>query len=132
MFCEGVDLTILRWSYNSTNKDITFFHPDDQAETITSMLAPFIESVELSKVTQSPQRNLGKFSSILTLNISQLEKQHITEITCGDPETSHNIPINVRLRQQLLPETPRLMNTAYEYPELTVSWEVPVTCVIHV
>ncbi len=123
LFCEGVDLTFLRWSYNSTNENIVYFLPDDQVGTITLMPAPFIESVELINVSQSAQQDFANFSSILTLNISQLEKQHITEITCGDPKTSHSIPINVRLRQQLLPEIPRLINTTYEYSELTVSWE---------
>ncbi len=84
-------------------------------------------SAELRKVSQSDQANLGNFSSILTLNISQLEQQHITELRCGDPDTFEIIPVNVQIRQRSPPESPRIIDTIYKSTELAFSWDPWVT-----
>ena len=106
LFCEGVDLTSLRWSYNVTKEEIHSFYPDSMISTQTVSNPAFI-SVELSSVLQSDQRNFGNFSSTLTLNISELEEQHINEIRCGNPVTHQTITIDVQVRQQALSEDPQ-------------------------
>ncbi len=125
LFCEGVDLTHLRWSYNSTDQEIVFLELDDETRTINlSSSSPFI-SVELSSVSQSAELAFGNLSSILTLNISQLEQQHITEIRCGDTATFDTVPVNVQLRQQSPPESPQLINISFSKIKLIVLWEPP-------
>ena len=123
LFCEGVDFTNLRWSYNSTDQEIVFFELDDETRTINlSSSSPFI-SVELSSVSQSAElATFGNFSSILSLNISQLEQQQITNITCGDPVTFDTVPVNVQLRQQSPPES---LNISFSKLKLIVLWEPP-------
>ncbi|XP_064390810.1 uncharacterized protein LOC135338655 [Halichondria panicea] len=130
LFCEGVDLTSLRWSYNVTKEEIHSFYPDSMISTQTVSNPAFI-SVELSSVLQSDQRNFGNFSSTLTLNISELEEQHINEIRCGDPVTHQTITIDVQVRQQALSEDPQQINIVKSFKSsasvmLTVSWEPPV------
>ena len=131
LFCEGVDLTSLRWSYNVTKEEIHSFYPDSMISTQTVSNPAFI-SVELSSVLQSDQRNFGNFSSTLTLNISELEEQHINEIRCGDPVTHQTITIDVQVRQQALSEDPQQINIVKSFKSsasvmLTVSWEPPVS-----
>ncbi len=123
LFCEGVDLTNLRWSYNSTDQEIVFFETDDETRTIyLSSTSPFI-SVELRSVSQRGQAIFGNFSSILTLNISQLEQQHITELRCGDPVTFKIVSVNIQLRQQSPPESPQLINVSFSRIRILVLWE---------
>ncbi len=104
LFCEGVHLTTLRWSYNSTNKEIHSFYPDGVISTQIVSNPAFI-SVELRAVSQNGADPIyGNFSSALTLNISQIEDQHINEIRCGDPATYQMIAIDVQVRQQSQPK----------------------------
>ncbi len=129
LFCEGVDLTSLRWSYNSTDQEIVFLELDDKTRTIyLSSSSPFI-SVELRSVSQSAELvTFGNFSSILTLNISQLEEQHITELRCGNPVTFEIVSVNVQLKQQLPPESkfiPQIINVSFSKIKLIVLWEPP-------
>ena len=65
LFCEGVHLTSLRWSYNTTNEEIHSFHPDSVISTQTVPNPAFI-SVDLRAVLQSVEPNFGNFSSTLT------------------------------------------------------------------
>ncbi len=92
--------------------------------------APAFISAELRHVSQSDQENLGNFSSTLTLNVSQLEQQHITQLRCGDPVTFETVPVNVQLRQESPPENPRLIDTAYKSTELIISWNPSVIYII--
>ncbi len=131
LFCEGVHLTSLRWSYNTTNEEIYSFHPDSVISTQTVPNPAFI-SVDLRAVFQSVEPNFGNFSSTLTLDISQLEEQHINEIRCGDPVTHQTITIDVQIRQQALSEYPQQINIVKSFKSstsimLTISWEPPVS-----
>ena len=110
LFCEGVQLTTLRWSYNVTNKEIHSFYPDSVTSTQIELNSAFI-SVALRAVSQNGANPIyGNFSSTLTLDISQIVDQHINEIRCGDPANYQMIPIDIQIRQQSQPKDPQQFN----------------------
>ena len=78
LFCEGVDLTTFGWIYNGNINIGYLYHPDDSINTPSSTSNPAFVSVQLTAVSQSLLNPVfGNFSSILTVDLSQLEQQNI-------------------------------------------------------
>ena len=127
LFCKGVDLVSLRWNFNTTNIEIDSFYPDDEVVTRTSSNVAFL-FIELTSVSQSSNPIFGNFTSILTVDLSQLEQQHITVIRCGDPGTFQELPVGVQISQLSFPQEPQMVNIhasfeSSEFVVLAVSWE---------
>ena len=96
LFCEGVDLSILRWRYNGNIDLITFFADATvpSVETITS--SPAFISASLTNVApNSGNPDFSNFSSELTVDISKLESESVNSIVCGDPSSFTSEPVDI-------------------------------------
>ena len=109
LFCEGVDLTTFRWVYNGNIIIGDFYESDDPPSTSTNTSNPAFVSVQLTTVSQnSLNPAFGNFSSILTVNLSQLEEQNIMSISCGDPVIIGTVPVDVHIIHDTVPDDPQL------------------------
>lgn len=103
LFCEATGLSILRWRFNGDENIATFFSDSE----ITNLKVPYHPAfvlVELTNIVQSSEGTSNNFSSILTVDLSQLEKQNVTNITCGDSINSETIHTNVTIITQFFPD----------------------------
>ena len=86
LFCEGVELTSFGWRrYNNNGfKDIiNRVHPDDASITSpTYPTNPAFVSVSITKVYNNKTR--ANFSSVLTVDLLEINKQIVKNISCGD------------------------------------------------
>ena len=115
MFCEGVDITLLRWRYNE-NMDTIAYYPDGTRTTQPTESAFF--SVQLWMVEQDPNNpNMGTFFSSLTVNISQLQSNNIGEISCGAPGILQVEPVNVSIIEPGIPSTPMITMVTATYQD---------------
>ena len=102
LFCEGVDLTTFTWMYNG-DINIHSYHPDSSITAPTSTSNPAFVSVQLTAVSQSSQIIFANYTSILTVDLSQLEQQNIMSISCGDPAIRRTVPVDVHIVQDTVP-----------------------------
>ena len=141
LFCEGVELTTLTWMYNG-DIDIEDYSPDDSITTPTNTFNPAFVSVQLTAVSQNLLSPVfGNFSSILTVDLSQLEQQNILSISCGDPAIRGTVSVDVHIVQDTVPADPQLhtlsvqLVTTLEFDmtvfAVSISWMKlqPVRCV---
>ena len=132
LFCEGVDLTSLRWRYNGDMNIISYF--SDGLNMSTPQL--LITTVQLIAVEQNQNnRNLANFSSILTVNLSQLQSQNVTEISCGDPRKSKVEPVDVSIIEPGIPNTPTIttVTVGYQSRQLSsveITWKKSVSAIL--
>ena len=105
-----MDLTLLRWKYNKNNNIGDFYQSDASIDTPKNTSNPAFVSVQLTAVSQNPvDPVLGNFSSILTVDLTQLEQQNILNISCGDPGERRTIPVAVQTLQHTIPGDPELV-----------------------
>ncbi len=97
LFCEGVDLEYLRWTYNATMLiDVpviqsTFPSDADRSPFVDSDVVfknPAFLTVEIVLVSVKSNKTINgisvaNFSTKLTVDLAQLAQQNITSITCG-------------------------------------------------
>ena len=112
LFCEGVDLTTFTWMYNGDIDIADSYHPDSSITIPTNTLNPAFVSVQLTAVSQSSLIIFANFSSILTVDLSQLEQQNIISISCGDPGTRGTIPVGIHIVQDTLPSEPQIIEVS--------------------
>ena len=137
LFCEGVDLTTFRWMYNGNTNIGDFYDTDDSITTPSSTSNPAFVSVQLTAVSQSLLNPVfGNFSSVLTVDLSQLEQQNIKNISCGSPGTRETVPVDVHIAQETAPADPQFSTLSVTILDLktftvSVSWMElqPVRCV---
>ena len=85
LFCEGVDQSLLDWTYN-TGLHIARVQTDH--EVTSSPISPgptnpaFI-SVYVTNISFDSRTLLANFSSVLTVDLLELNKQNIRNISCG-------------------------------------------------
>ena len=135
LFCEGVDLTSLRWRYNGNMPVISYF-PDGTSTNQLDQTIYFI--IEIKAVKQNPNDlNLANFSSCLTVNLSELQSNNITEISCGNPGLSQIEPVNVSIIEPSIPNSPTIARVTTEYQSgeldtLEIEWAKSVSaCDMH-
>ncbi|XP_064406580.1 uncharacterized protein LOC135351494 isoform X2 [Halichondria panicea] len=125
LFCKGVDLSILRWRYNGGNE---IYSSTTDLPMISILSSPAFVSVELINVTQTPNDpRFGQFTSVLIVDIAQLQAQNIASINCGDPLTIDSKPVNVITLQPSVPTSPTITAVTATYKfgllmTLEVSW----------
>ena len=122
LFCEGVNLTTLTWIYNGNIEIADTYFSDDPINTQKTTSNPAFLSVQLIAVSQSTTI-FANFSSILTVNLSQLEQQGIRNISCGDPSTMETVPVGVRILRESVPSDPQFDNVTLLEDQLIISWE---------
>ena len=123
LFCEGVDLTTFTWMYNGDIDIADSYHPDSSITIPTNTLNPAFVSIQLTAVSQSPLIIFGNFSSILTVDLSQLEQQNIMSISCGDPRIKRTIPVDVHIVQDTVPADPQIIEASV-YDQLVSRLEI--------
>ncbi len=105
LFCEGVDLTQLRWRYNGANRVYSFMTTDLPMSAVPSN--PAFVHVQLINVTQTPSDpRFAQFISVLTVDITQLHSQNIASISCGDSGTIATEQVSVIPQQPSVPNSP--------------------------
>ena len=110
LFCEGVDLSTLRWRVNETDLTGLVFFPDDNVGTVRTSSNTAILSAELRAVSPSlNDSRFGNFFSILTVNLSELEYQNIVSISCSAPGIGKTVPVDVHITQQTVPGDTQLI-----------------------
>ena len=112
LFCEGVDLTTFTWMYNGDIDIVDSYHPDSPITIPTNTSNPAFVSVQLTAVSQNSLIIYGNFSSILTVDLSQLEQQNIVSISCGDPVIRGTVPVNVHIIQATVPADPQIIEVS--------------------
>ena len=136
LFCEGIGLTALSWMYNDSVEIGNPYSPDDPVSIST--LAFF--TIQLKSVSQSSaDRRFANFSSILTVNLFQLEQHNIMSISCGDPLTRESVPINVKIIAETVPAIPKItkvnVTESLDMATIMAQWKIEVSlhsfCVVH-
>ena len=85
LFCEGVDLATLGWTYNKENVIYRIVADDQVTSSPIYLSNPVFVSVSITSVSRtSGRRSRANFSSVLTVDLLELNKQNIKNITCGD------------------------------------------------
>ncbi|XP_064406511.1 uncharacterized protein LOC135351421 isoform X5 [Halichondria panicea] len=126
LFCKGVDLSILRWRYNGGTGIYSFSTTD--LPMISILSSPAFMSVELTNVTQTPNDpRFAQFTSVLIVDIAQLQAQNVASINCGDPGTIATEPVNVIILKPSVPNNPVITAVTATYKfgllmTLEVSW----------
>lgn len=101
LICEGIDLEQLQWSYTPANSYnfservklgepfLADDPPQDFASTLRDNNNLAFLTVQLITVSRHYESNTtANFSSILTVDLLELEKQGISSISCGDVGTN--------------------------------------------
>ncbi len=106
LFCEGVNLVHLRWIYNGNNYIYSFLSDSDISPTpIPLSFHPAFLSVQLTDVSsQFIAREQTNFSSVLTVDVEQLQTQGIIDISCGDVITFETIQVDPIIIQETTPK----------------------------
>ncbi len=134
LFCEGIDLSFMRWRYNGVS-DIYSFRTTDQPMGLELSNSAFVH-VELINVTQTPNdARFARFTSVLIVDIAQLEVQNVFNINCGDPGTIATEPVDVITLQLSVPSSPVISAVTATYKSgllmtLNVSWMDLVSIII--
>ena len=128
LFCEGVELTTLRWNYNRENYLIGSFYPDSNSPSSeTPSNAAFVD-LRLTKVINTTiSQDFANFSSVLTVDLVQLQQQNISSIVCGDPGAMAVTPVGVQVLQPSIPRRPNVTTVTATYQsgilnQIKVTW----------
>ena len=117
-------LVSLRWRYNHGVNEIDSFDTND-IPMITTPSNPAFLSIELTEVTQLSDMRFANFTSILTVDMMQLQEQNVHDINCGDPANTDIVPVDL---QPYVPERPYIDAVIAYYQSgllyrIMVSWE---------
>ena len=85
LFCEGVDLTTFGWTYNGDKPIADRIEPDYQ---VTSSPVypknPAFVSVNITNASLDEKTSRANFSSTLVVDLLELNRQRVRNITCGE------------------------------------------------
>ena len=95
LFCEGVELYLMRWTYNAGNF-IEGIEIDYMVPSSIYPQNPAFITVDITNVSVDNKTHSASFSSVLTVDLLELRKQEIQNVTCGDLTTSDTLQVNVR------------------------------------
>ena len=96
LFCEGVELTFLGWTYNEGIDIIDRVGPDHPVTSTPIIPAnPAFVSVRITNVSFDSRIRRANFSSVLIVDLLELNKQNIKNISCGDllEEDTHLVDV---------------------------------------
>ncbi len=121
LFCEGVDLVHLRWTHNENNLIYDFQTDSETSSDPIPLLRPEFLSVQLRAVSQS------LLSSVLTVDVEQLQLQGVTSISCGDVATIRTIQVDPIIIHETTPDSPKVSSISARYHSgllnsLQISW----------
>ena len=99
LFCEGVNLITLGWTCNEgnlifrvENDHMVGPHPLDKDNP--AFVSVYVTNISVENYTQT--NSPGNFSSVLTVDPLELNKQNIRSITCGDISEKVTLEVNIK------------------------------------
>ena len=92
-----MDLTTFGWTYNAGNLIAPRIIPGDE---VTSVFYPRLNnpafiSINITNVSPDYQRLTANFSSVLTVDLLELNNKNIKNITCGDFREYDTLEVDV-------------------------------------
>ncbi len=131
LICNVTNLPHLRWTYAynaSKTNIIVHFQPDSVIPHYPNAAFPFYQLTEFSVFNYKNQL-LMNASTILTVDLSNLNKQNIKNIYCGSSAVYKTVPVNISILQPSFPSVSPQVYTAvivrYEsglVSSMDVSW----------
>ena len=99
LFCEGVDLYFFGWTYNAgIHISDRFQHYDQVTSFSDTPTNPAFVSVNITDVSLNINTRVANFSSILVVDLLELSKQKIHNITCGDLSDTDTQQVDITLK----------------------------------
>ncbi len=94
----------MRWTYayNASKNTIVNFQPDSVIPNYPNAAFPFYQLTEFSVFNYKNQL-LMNASTILTVDLSNLNKQNIKNIYCGSSAVYKTVPVNISILQPSFP-----------------------------
>ncbi len=120
LFCEGVDLSFLRWSYDAGFGLVTIepvIFPSDPVELVSNQNPAFL-TIQVVNISQGINDSTAYFSTILTVDLVQLAQLNITRITCGqlgDLTDSVAVDVSILRPSFIAPWTLNITNVVATY-----------------
>ena len=87
LFCEGIELSFLGWTYNEGIDIVSRIDPDYEVTSspiYPGPTNPAFVSVNITNVSFARKFLKANFSSVLTVDLLELNKQNVQNISCGD------------------------------------------------
>ncbi len=101
LICNITNLPHLRWTYNSS-KTIVYFQPDSVVHFFPNAAFPYYQLTFNAYKHHSSQSRINA-STILTVDLSDLNKQNIQSISCGSSAVNKTLPVNISILQPSFP-----------------------------
>ena len=97
--CEGVGLSNLGWTYNEYYL-IYRIQVDYQVSSSPVYLTnPALVSVYITNISFNSQYLTANFSSVLVVDLLELSKQNIKNITCGDWSSKDTQQVDITMKR---------------------------------
>ena len=100
LICNVTNAPYLRWTYNTSKNIIVTFLPDGVVRYVPIAAFPFYQ---LTQFNVCKNRTLINASTILTVDLSDLNKQNIEIISCGFSSLDKTVPVNISILQPTFP-----------------------------
>ena len=94
LFCEGVELTTLGWTYNTDNLIVRIEADYEITSSPIYPSNPAFISVSVTSVSKISDLQTN-FSSVLVVDMLELNKQNVKNITCGDLSDMNTLQVDV-------------------------------------
>ena len=91
-----MDLRSLGWTYNGNSVLVDRIEKDHHVPSSICPTNPAFVTVNITNISNDKTTGLANFSSVLTLNLLELDKQDIQNITCGDLLYKNTLHLNYR------------------------------------
>ncbi len=101
LICNATKVPLLRWTYtcNASKNAIVHFQPDSGIiPGYPNSAFPFYQLTQFSAF-EYKNKLLMNASTILTVDLSNLNKQNIETISCGSSGESKAVPVNISILQ---------------------------------
>ena len=118
-----MNLTTFGWTYNAGNLISDRIVPGDE---VTSAFYPRLNnpafiSINISNVSPDDQRLMTNFSSVLTVDLLELNNKNVRNITCGEFKDFDTLEVDVRRKR-----------SDYFTPNITAIFQLGVLSIIKV
>ena len=111
LICNVTSLPNLRWTYNTSKNIIVLFHSDSVVRYPVAAF-PFYQLTQFNVYKNHMNRTRINASTILTVDLSDLNKQNIEIISCGSSFLDKTVPVNISILQPTFPSVSPQVYTA--------------------
>ncbi|XP_064406250.1 uncharacterized protein LOC135351213 isoform X2 [Halichondria panicea] len=111
LICNVTNFPHLRWTYNTSKNIIVIFNSDSVVRYPIAAF-PFYQLTQFNVYKNHMNRTLINASTILTVDLSDLNKQNIEIISCGFSALDKTVPVNISILQPSFPSVSPQVYTA--------------------